>query len=1140
MRFPTITLAAVVTCALVAAAPVTAQDERGAASSAQASPAGAVTVAVAPFANLSASPVDDWIGAGIAETVSADFERFGTAAVVRHGELEEKVAGRGAGVREGRFLREAAGGGAGVVEERLLRAAGRRLGAAWLVTGAYQRVGDRLRITARLVDTDSGAVEAGVKADGAASELFALQDQVVEELGAALVSLADSARAADGARAADAGVRERAMPRPAGTFLQGSGGRGDGTGEGRFVPRGDGTGVGRFVPRGTGIAGGNDSAGGAGSRTAAAERAANAPVPDIGNGNGNGNGNGEGGGSYRPLGRGASAPPSFTGRAGEERNGESGAPVTRTPDTRTPPRARTAPSSVPSAASAAGAGLAPRTAPASAPSTAPAATAAAPAVPPNRSTAVAGGIAIGAAPTSAGFGVAEGVGILTGRPTVRPPRTEERPRIDGRLDDAIWRDAIHITEFVQQSPVEGAPATEDTDVWIAYDSQNFYLAVHAHYADPDLMRANRIDRDQAFEDDNIAVYFDTFLDQQRAYRFSVNGYGVQGDGIVNARGYSRSRRRSGSSFFSRNRIPTGDASWDALFYSGGQIVEDGFTAEMAIPFKSLRYPQRDGDVPHRWGFQIVREVRGKDENLVWAPVTRNISGFLTQVGVLEGMTNLSMSRNLEIMPTFTASRHGALNSQGVLVDKDPTPEGGLNLKYGITSNLTADVTFNPDFSQIESDLPQIEVNQRFALRYPELRPFFLEGAEIFQMLGPITFVHTRTFVDPEFGAKLTGKVGNTTLGVIAANDEAPGRVEPGNPAFGQKANNFVGRARYDLYAESYVGAIFTHRGFMSTHSTLGALDGNFRLGQTQSLGFKAVQTDHKDEAGAVRQGQMFDVNYRLNSRRWTGFLAAYSLSPNFRHDIGFVRRVDTKRMYSRIGYNFWPESWIVNWGPSVQYSRNHNFDNVLEDEEYRVGFTATFARNISFNANVRDEMERYLGVNFHKKAVSIGGQVNTSRRLAFGGYYRRGDEVKYQENPYLGKGGSGSFFAAVRPISRFQSELNLSVSDFIDLRNDAGKIFDVKILRNLSTFQFTDRFLLRNIAEYNTYDRTFGMNWLFTYRVDAGTAFYIGYDDHYRQADHLYGDIDGDGFSDPLFPGVTAFRQTNRAIFTKFQYLFRY
>ena len=722
------------------------------------------------------------------------------------------------------------------------------------------------------------------------------------------------------------------------------------------------------------------------------------------------------------------------------------------------------------------------------------------------------------------------------------PRTRERPRVDGRLDDAVWRDALHITDFVQQSPVEGAPASEATDVWIAYDSQNFYVAVHAHYADPSLMRANRIDRDQAFEDDNVAIYFDTFLDQNRAYRFSVNGYGVQGDAIVNARGYSRSARgrRTGSYSSSRNEIPTGDSSWDALFDSGGQIVDDGFTAEMAIPFKSLRYPAQDRDIPHRWGFQIVREVRGKDENQVWAPVTRNISGFLTQVGVLEGMTNLSMSRNLEILPTFTGIQHGSLDSRGDFVNKDPSPEGGLNVKYGITSNLTADVTVNPDFSQIESDLPQIEVNQRFALRYPELRPFFLEGAEIFQILGPLTFVHTRTIVDPEFGAKLTGKLGNTTLGMIVADDEAPGRVEPGNLAYGRKANNFVGRARYDLYAESYLGAIFTHRGFMDSHSTLGALDGNFRLGRTQGVGFKLAQTDHRDLDGVTRQGQMVDLSYRLNSRHWNSFVALYTLSPDFRHDVGFVRRVDTKRLYSRLGYNFWPESWIVNWGPSIQYGRNHNFANDLDDEDVRLGFTARFARNISFNADVREEMERYQGIRFHKRAVSVGGQVNTSRMLAVGGYYRQGDEVKYQENPYLGKGGSGSFFAAVRPVSRFQSELNLSVSDFIDLRNGADTIFDVKILRNLSTYQFTDRFLLRNIAEYNTFDRTFGMNWLLTYRVNAGTAFYLGYDDHYQQADRLYGDVDGDGFEDQLFPSLTMMQQTNRAIFTKVQYLFRY
>ena len=1034
MRHRILVLAAVLVAGL-APRPTAAQE-----TASDAGPA-VPTVAVVPFVNISAAPADDWMGAGFAETLAADLERLTAVSVVGRGGPRAETG--------------APAGGTLPAGPRALRDVGRRRGADWLVTGGYQRLGEQVRVTARLVDAETGTVLAGAKADGAAGDVFALQDRIGADLTRALAPLADG-----------------------GPPLALAGGAGGGNGDLR----------------------GHDA-----------------------EGNVNGGGNGDGLFAPRRLPATAAVPPPQSRPAFVETRRPGGQDqVAAVP----PPRPRPAPVETRRQGGQGQFAAAPPPRPRPAPV----------------ETDVNGTLALGGARPSAGFGVAEGLGILTGRPTMRPPRTRERPRVDGRLDDAVWRDALHITDFVQQNPVEGAPATEATDVWVAYDSQNFYLAVHAHYADPGLMRANRIDRDQAFEDDNVAIYFDTFLDQNRAYRFSVNGYGVQGDAIVNARGYSRSARgrRTGSYSSSRNEIPTGDSSWDALFESGGRIVADGFTAEMAIPFKSLRYPARDPDVPHRWGFQIVREVRGKDENQVWAPVTRNISGFLTQVGVLEGMTNLSLSRNLEILPTFTASQHAALDARGDFVGKDPAPEGGLNVKYGITSNLTADVTVNPDFSQIESDLPQIEVNQRFALRYPELRPFFLEGAEIFQILGPLTFVHTRTIVDPEFGAKLTGKLGDTTLGMIVADDEAPGRVEPGDPAFGRKANNLIGRARYDLYAESYLGAIFTHRGFMDSHSTLGALDGNFRLGRTQGVGFKVARTDHRDLDGVRRRGQMIDLSYRLNSRHWNSFVAVYTLSPDFRHDVGFVRRVDTRRLYSRLGYNFWPQSWVVNWGPSVQYGRNHNFANTLEDEDVRLGFTARFARNISFNTDVREEMERYRGVRFHKRAVSVGGQVNTNRKLVFGGYYRRGDEVKYQENPYLGQGGSGSFFAALRPASRFQSELNLSVSDFIDLRSGADTIFDVKILRALSTYQFTDRFLLRNITQYNTFDRTFDLNWLLTYRVNAGTAFYIGYDDHYQQADRLYGDVDGDGFDDQLFPTLTMMQQTNRAVFTKVQYLFRY
>ena len=386
-------------------------------------------VAVVPFANISAAPADEWIGAGIAETLSADFEGLDPVSVIERAGLTAEAEALGAG------MASSAAGDA----ERGLREVSRRRGAAWLVTGGYQRFGERMRITARLVDTGSGAVVAGVKADGDAGEIFALQDRIGEELTGALVA---SLRNAD--RSSSRAARTMSPPDAAGGY-------GGGNGNGYVGGNGDGNGNGIFLPRRMPPAGGDAAA-----RNPADPRATTA------------------GGA--PGGRFAAA-----ARPGE--------PV---------------------------------------------------------ETDVNGEIALGGrVPMTAGFGVAEGVGILTGRPTMRPPRTREGPRVDGRLDDAVWRDALHITDFVQQNPVEGAPATEATDVWIAYDSQNFYLAVHAHYSDPSLMRANRNDRDQAFEDDNIAIYFDTFLDQNRAYRFSVNGYGVQGDAIVNARGTAAGRAAGG-------------------------------------------------------------------------------------------------------------------------------------------------------------------------------------------------------------------------------------------------------------------------------------------------------------------------------------------------------------------------------------------------------------------------------------------------------------------------------------------------------------------------------------------------------------------------------------------------------------------
>ena len=677
------------------------------------------------------------------------------------------------------------------------------------------------------------------------------------------------------------------------------------------------------------------------------------------------------------------------------------------------------------------------------------------------------------------------------------------------------------------------------------------------------MRANRVDRDQADRgDDTIRVYFDTFLDQQRAYVFSVNGYAVQGDSIVGGRGRGGGFGGGGGGRGGGGGggIPRGDSSWDALFSTGGQPVEDGFTAEMAIPFKSLRYPTRGDGIPHTWGFQIVRRIRGKNETVVWSPVSRDIAGFLPQMGVLDGLTGLSTSRNLEIQPTFTAFRFGTLDQDiGEVVDGDPRPEGGVNFKYGVTSNLTADFTVNPDFSQIESDRPQVEVNQRFALFYPELRPFFLEGAEIFQIQVPATVVHTRTIVDPLYGAKLTGKVGKTTLGVLYANDEAAslyandeaaslGLLSPG---FDQSAQTFVGRVRYDLYPESFIGAVVTDRQFLDGFSRLAGIDSNFRVGDTHSLGFRALRSDHLEETdyldendGLRTDGYLLDAGFRKRGRNLSYSLDGSALSPDFQTDVGFVRRNDMRLVNSSVQYQWWPQSWIISWGPEIRYGRNYDFDQVLEDENFRAQIDADFAKNVRYRFDVSQDMERYEGINFDKRRYGMNGNVNTLQVISFGGGFDWGDEIYFDAaHPFLGRDTALRMFINVRPVSRFASNINITTSRFTDPngffipglnegeRDESGEIFNVNIFRALSTYQFTDRLLFRNITEFNTYDQTLGLNFLFTYRVNSGTAFYIGYDDHYRQREQ---------FDDQVNITSTGYQQTNRAIFTKFQYLFRY
>ena len=996
-------LAPIVTgCVLCALSPASAQP--------------ADTVVVVPFANLSRQPADDWIGAGLAETIAADLRNAGLRVVAHPGADSPDPLPAANGNGNGNGYRNGNGNGNGRFAAGDVLDVQRRRGVTWLVDGTLQRMGDRLRITTRVVDVATGAVAFSTRVDGTFGDLFDIQDEVGAALAAGLSTAAEAARVAAArivppTRVAPPAAIVSTVPDP--------------------------------LPE----------------RNSVAAPPRSAPVPALGEPRSESN---------------------VTGAVAFGAPGSGGA----APAQRRPRRP--------------------------------------------------GGRGGGFIPTP------------RERPTVVIGRTANPPEIDGRLDDSVWETATYIDDFIQIAPVEGAPGTEETEVWMAYDNDHLYFAFYAHYSRPEVMRINRADREEIRGDDRMSILFDPFLDQQRAYQFEVNGYGVQADSLVNADGSTGFSRSSGSSSASRGSGPRrgggsgmsqsgqfgirGDDSWNALFDTGGQVVADGWTAEMRIPFKSLRYPSRAGGEEHRWGFQITRVIRDKSEAQSWSPISRGVAGQLTQFGVLEGLSDMSRSRNLEFLPELTGFRLGSLDRETGVFDRgDPGGEPGLGVKYGITPNLTADITFNPDFSQIESDRPQIETNQRFQLFYPEQRPFFLEGQEIFQTATPLTLVHTRTIADPDFGGKLTGKVGRTTLGVVVADDVAAGRlVDDTHPEYGDTAQTVLGRARYDFYAESYLGAIMTDREFGNDHNRVAGVDGRFRLGRTHRVSFLAAGSETRDAELGALSGAAVEADFAKQGRNLSYNVAYSKIDPGFHTNSGFLPRVDLQQTSGTVSYRWWPESNLMTWGPSVTYLRLYDHGGVLQDEQLQGMASFSFRNNMAITGMVNRDLERYGQIDFRKTGYGFFG-VMSARILSIYGGYNWGDGILYADDPYLGRSTIGNVNFRFQPTSRLRTEFNMVSSDFVNPLDGAG-IFHVKIFRTRTTYQFTDRLLARHIAEHNTQSVTVGNNILFTYRLNAGTVLFLGYDDRFQR---------GTRIDSLLFP-FTSLQRTNRAFFGKLSYLFRY
>ena len=502
-------------------------------------------------------------------------------------------------------------------------------------------------------------------------------------------------------------------------------------------------------------------------------------------------------------------------------------------------------------------------------------------------------------------------------------------RVDGRLDEAAWAEAPILHGFTQFEPREGVPATQRTEVRVLVTDEAVLFGIEAFDDVEGGIRGTLAQRDSyGRSDDYVRVVLDTFNDQRRAFVFQVNPLGVQGDGLwIEGRG---------------GRGGPVDWSPDFVWESSGQMLADRYVVEFKVPFKSLRFPDTD---LQDWGLQVTRRIQRNGYEASWAPMSGDQANQLAQAGTLSGLEGLDPGLFMEINPVTTASRSGSWDANAGAFSQGPTVgDFGMNLTYGLTSNLTLDGTFNPDFSQVEADAGQIAVNERFALFLSEQRPFFLEGTDVFSM--PMRLVHTRTITKPVGAAKLSGKVGNFSVAYIGAVDQASSSGD--NPVV-----NLV-RVRKDVGASSTLGLVYTDRTTpgVSFNRVVGA-DARMVLGGRYTVEFMAAGSADGAEASATDYGSLVTARFQRSGRNFSMSGGFQDIDSSFRAGSGFIRRVDNTQARFETGYTWRGArgAWVESFGPSIEVEGNWDRDafwagNAPEEREVQLRLFTSFRNNI--------------------------------------------------------------------------------------------------------------------------------------------------------------------------------------------------
>jgi uncharacterized protein DUF5916 len=679
--------------------------------------------------------------------------------------------------------------------------------------------------------------------------------------------------------------------------------------------------------------------------------------------------------------------------------------------------------------------------------------------------------------------------------SVQIPRVDEPPRLEWFVAGATPdpRAGAVLTGFQQRKPGDGTPVSQGTTAFLSYDQNKLYV-VFVCKDEPGAVRANVGRRESISNDDAVAIYLDTFHDRKRAYVFMANPLGVQLDGLM-------------------TEGQADDWTFDAVWEAEGRLTDDGYIVRFAIPFRSLRF---SGTAGKTWGVALARLIRRNNEEAYWPYITERIQSFVPQFGTLAGLREVSRDRNIQVQTYGVLARARVLDQDVAAFQTAAEERAGLDAKVVVRAAVTLDATLNPDFSQVESDDPQVTVNERFEVFFPEKRPFFLENAGYFQT--PVNLLFSRRIIDPGLGGRFTGKLGRWAVGGLVMNDRAPTELGPGDSLFGRDAAVGVLRLQREIGGESTVGVLVTDRELAASNRRAYAVDARVKLGENWAATGQVVGTGGREISGARVSGSGVFVDLDAEGRH-VDYAGGYrGFTSDFATPLGFVQRTDIHRMEHQLQYSWRPDGRaVVSYGPTLAVDYVWDRARHLQDREVSAQFKIDFTRETQLEVDHKQIFELFddQGYDLHSTQLSFG--TEWLKWLALEAQYLWGTAVNHDPAPdlapFVARASEAEVSVTLRPTPRLRLQNTYLVGR---LATKSARVFTERDVRTKLNYQFNRSLSLRAIVDYGTVvpdstltdegdERGWKTDVLLTYLPHPGTALHIGYIDRHENLDIVAG-----------------------------------